>query len=249
MRITLNNNVTLDRGFGMLNVAIVDDNDKYIIDIKKLLKEFMSDFSYKIFEYNSADEFVDTLNEVQYDVIFLDIILGQNNGIDIGKIINKQQPEADIIFISVNQEYFKDVYRVNHSYFLIKDFEKDRFSDAIKKIISNKNRHYLTIQTKHDNCNIFLNDVLYFEGYLKHTKIYMSNGDVQEFSTNLKDIEKKLPSSSFIRVHQSFIVNLNHIKQYSRKSVFFSEECEVPISRSYTTAAREKITLFLGGAV
>ena len=233
----------------MIKIAIVDDNQFYINDIKKLLSENIENIAYDVIEYLTCDAFTDVLNTEKFDIIFLDIVLDKEDGIKLGLKINESQPNANIIFVSSHSEYFKDVYKVSHSYFLTKEFEKERFADALSKALKNIQRTTITIHTKNDNCKIVLNDVMCFEGFLKHTKVFMTNGSVTEYNVNIKDIERLLPNDTFVRTHQSFIINMNYIKKYNRQTIFMNCDNVIPISRTYINPVREKITLFLGGAI
>lgn len=233
----------------MIKIAIVDDNFHCVNDIKQLLEDSEYNLMYEIYEYLTAESFISALDEVHFDIVFLDIILGSKNGIELGGLINDKQPFANIIFVSANPEYFRDVYKVKHSYFLTKDIEKERFDDAISKVAKNLQRDYIMIHAKNESYKLNLNQIVYFESSLKHTKAHMSDGNVIEYNVNLKDIEKKLYHGDFIRVHKSFIANLNHIKKYSRQSIIFDSDMEIPISRSYMNVVKEMITLYLGETI
>lgn len=233
----------------MIKIAIVDDNHKCIDDIKNLLADGILHSKCETYEYLTSESFLASLDDIQFDIVFLDIILGNKDGIELGCLINDKQPLANIIFVSANPEYFRDVYKVKHSYFLTKDIEKERFDDAISKAVKNLHRDYIMIHAKNESYRLNLNQIAYFESSLKHTKAHMSDGNVLEYNVNLKDIEANLYNRDFIRVHKSFIVNLNHIKKYSRQSIFFDSDMEIPISRSYMNAVKEKITLYLGETI
>ena len=233
----------------MIRIAVVDDNAISISEVKELLKKYASEWEYETYEYSSAESFLNEIDKVFFDIVYLDIILGDKSGIDVGKILNEKQSGANVIFMSMNPEYFKDVYKVTHSYFLIKDFEEDRFADAISKALANIKRDVITINNKDGKHKIILNDVMFFEGYSKHTKVHFKDGEIIQYNNNIKEIETFLPEKDFVRTHQSFIVNMNHIKKYSRSEVCFDFEKTVPISRSYVASAREKITCFLGGMI
>ena len=64
-----------------------------------------------------------------------------------------------------------------------------------------------------------------------------------------EDLEALLPEKSFVRIHQSFIVNMRYITRYDRKNVVLKEMKTVPISRTYSVKAREEITCWLGGGL
>lgn len=233
----------------MIRIAIVDDNNFYVNDIKKLLAECIESAEFQVDEYLSGDEFLGTLSSLKYDIVFLDIVLGLHSGIDIGIEVNQQQPDANIIFVSSHPEYFEDVYRVSHSYFLTKDFDKERFADAVSKAVKSVRKNIIVLQVKNDRYRVDLNDVLYFEGYMKHTRIHFKNGDEAEYSINLRAVEEQLDNDEFIRSHQSYILNLRHVKRYNRQQVFFDFDKSIPVSRTHINTVREKITLFLGGVL
>lgn len=233
----------------MIKIAIVDDNKFHIDDIKKKLSENPRTGEYEIYEFTSAAKFKEIIEYEKFDIVFLDIVLGEDNGIELGGIINEKHPSANIIFVSANPEYFQDVYKVEHSYFLVKELDSERFNDAIERVFKNISRDAITLDTKNGKSVVFLNSVLYFESVLKRTRIYKINGETEEYNINMKTIEAMLPNRSFIRTHQSFIVNMQHIQRYDRQSVFLRGEKRIPISRTHTNNVRTQITRFLGGII
>ena len=214
---------------------------------KILLSKNIQDTSYTVSEFTSANSFLDVIDTRSFDIIFLDILLGEENGIELGKQINLKLPNANIIFISVNAEYFKDVYQVNHSYFLTKEFEEPRFIDAISKAIKNVCKKIISIDTKTGVHNLAVYDILYCESSSRHTKVYLKDGEVTEYNITLKELEALLPENLFVRTHQGFIVNLNFIKKYDRQNIYIGTDMVIPISRTHVNSVRDKITRYLGG--
>lgn len=233
----------------MIKIAIVDDNKFYVDDVKSLLSEYKVAEVYEVDEYSDPEVFKDKICEKQYDIVFLDIVFENCSGIEIGGMLNEKWPELNIIFVSAYPEYFKEVYRVKHSYFLTKEFERERFFDALEKAFKSARHEYITVHNKKEKHKIILHDVLFFEGYLKHTRIYLTNGEEMSVNINIKEIEAVLPTDSFVRTHQSFIVNMSHIEKYSRDTICVGKEKTVPISRTYINQARDKITMFMGGVL
>ena len=233
----------------MVRIAILDDNPYHIKDVRELLEEFLTGHCYCIDEYNDEKDFLNSILEKEYDVIFLDIVLNEKDGIEVGTIINDKFPRTNIIFISAYPEYFKDVYKVKHTYFLTKDFEKERFADAMSKVIRNINNNYVNFHTKKAVVRIPLNEVVYLEGYLKHTKICMIDKSVKAFNTDLRVVEARLPKENFLRIHQGYVVNMDYIQSYSRQNVTMVDGTVVPVSRSRLDSVRERLALFIGGVL
>ena len=92
---------------------------------------------------------------------------------------------------------------------------------------------------------INLNDVSYFEGILKKTIVHYVNAPKQTLNEPLKDIEKEILNTNFIRIHQSYIVNLTYITQFTKTKVNI-QDLEIPISRKYSQSALNGISKFLG---
>ena len=216
--------------------------------MKSLLSENI-DEEFTVCEFLTAEGFIDAINSEKYDIIFLDIILDEKDGIQIGTLINEKLPSASIIFVSVNPEYFKDVYKVTHSYFLTKELEEERFQDAVARALKQTKKDFILLHTKNGGQKILLKTVLFFESNLRHTILYFTGGETFEYNINLKDIELSLPRQTFVRTHKSFIVNMEHIQRYDRQNVFLSSGQGVPISRYYLDAAREKMACYFGGVL
>ncbi len=233
----------------MINIAIVDDNIYHAEDLNKLLCDYMLHREFKVEIYETAESFSEAMRTKSYEIVFLDIVLNDKNGIDLGEQLLVYHPETKIIFISTEMSYFKDVYRVPHVYFLTKDYEKVRFEDAMNKVLRIVEKRYITVPVKHENVHLLLKNIVYLEGYAGVTKVYMRDGTASEYRVNIKKMEALLPEEDFIRTHQSFIVNMHRIVKYTRQSLLTEIKTEVPISRAYIQHVREKIALFLGGAI
>ncbi len=233
----------------MIRIAILDDNPANAADVKKLLSEYPKKINCNITEFSNPHEFLQSAEVQQYDIVFIDIMLGDKNGIDAGAEFAEKQPYSSIIFMSANAEYFKDVYKVPHIYFLTKELERERFFDAVTRAVANIRRESVTVETKNGTYKIVLRDVLCFESNLKHTRVCLADGSIAEYNVNLKEIEALLPEKNFVRIHQSFIVNMRYITRYDRKNVVLKEMKTVPISRTYSVKAREEITCWLGGGL
>ena len=233
----------------MINIAIVDDNILHAEDLHKLLCAYMQHREYAVEIYENAEDFRADMRTKSYEIVFLDIVLNDKNGIDLGEQLLVYHPETKIIFVSSEMSYFKDVYRVPHVYFLTKDFEKVRFDDAMEKVLRLVEKRYITVPLKHENVHLLLKDIVYLEGYAGVTKAYMRDGTVSEYRVNIKKMEDLLPEEDFVRTRQSFVVNMHRIMKYTRQTLLMETEVEVPISRAYIHPVREKIALFLGGAI
>lgn len=232
----------------MVKIAILDDTELYIEKIKTLLEKNL-EVSYRVYEYSTSDSFIKQLDKQSFDILFLDIMLDKKDGIEVGKIVNEQNSSTNIIFVSENEEFFRAVYKVTHSYFLTKDFDEELFADAIDKAVKSIKREIITIHTKNGYEKFTVSKIAYCEGTRKKTKIVMLDGTSKEHYVSLEDIEDQLPEQNFLKCHKSFTVNMNYIARYDRKNIYMENEAIVPISKTYVKTAREVLTRFLGGVL
>ena len=234
----------------MIRVAVVDDNKAYIKDMEGLIDLNMKENEYILKKYSDEAQFIEDINHgAVFDILFLDIMLNKLNGIDIGSMINLRFPNSIIVFVSAFSDFFKDVYMVEHAYFLVKPFEPDRFEKAMTKVLEKINSAFLILQLRTGTKKIELNNVLFCENLLRHTKIYFADGNVEEYPVKLSEIEEALPKKRFIRTHQSFIVNLDKHVAAERFAIFFPYDLSVPVSKKYVNEVKDKILLYLGGVL
>ena len=225
----------------MINIAIIDDDKTFCDDFEEQIKKI--DNSYNTDCYYDINTFLESVSS--YNIAVIDIMLGKDNGIDIASAITEKYSNIKIIFISVEQDFFQDVYSVNHLYFLVKPISNEQLKQALSVCCSEINKQTLYTKLGSGTTAINLNDVSYFEGILKKTIVHYVNAPKQTLNEPLKDIEKEILNTNFIRIHQSYIINLTYITQFTKTKVNI-QDLEIPISRKYSQSALNGISKFLG---
>lgn len=185
------------------------------------------------------------LQEKTVDLLFLDIQMPELSGLEYSKMVN---PETRIVFTTAFGQYALDGYRVNALDYLLKPISYKDFLEAANKALSwfemkeNASAGGNVVKVE-DDCiyvksdyklvQIKLKDILYVEGLKDYVKIYIENEPKAILSLmSMKAMEERLPSSHFIRVHRSFIVQKNKIKIIDRGRIVFGKEY-IPVSDSY----------------
>jgi len=228
-----------------LNIAFLDDNRVDLEVIKQLTVRFFGAKNCMLSCFDNVSEFMSALPASSYDLIFLDIVLNDENGIQIGEKLNELSPDSDIVFISGYPQYFQDVYRARHSWFLTKPLDWGRFSEAMSRIMKRNETGMLGIHTKQGLERIPYRSILYLESVLKHTILHMKDGSKPDFSIQLQKVENDLPDTMFVRIHKSYIVNVRHILKYNSRFIEVEGGTQLPIGRTFYTSARERLTRIL----
>jgi DNA-binding LytR/AlgR family response regulator len=199
---------------------------------------------------NPLDAF-DYMVNSQVDLIFVDIQMPDLTGIEFTRAISKG---PKVIFTTAFEKYALEGFKLDVVDYLLKPFSYEEFFRAVQKALrlirlENKivvteietNQEFLFLKSEYKIRRINYNEILYIEGLKDYVKVYLKNDPKPILSlTSLKLLESKLPESKFMRVHRSFIVNLERIDTIERSRIIFGKEY-IPVSDQY----KEKFQEFL----
>jgi len=183
------------------------------------------------------------------DLIFLDIQMPDLNGVEFTRAMTKG---PKVIFTTAYEKYAIEGFKLDVVDYLLKPFSYDEFFKAVQKalrLIKLENGNVITqVEVKNDFLflkseykikRINFNDILYIEGLKDYVKVYTRNDPKPVLSlTSLKLLESKLPDSKFMRVHRSFIVNLEKIDTIERSRIIFGK-VYIPVSEQYKDKFQE----------
>ena len=221
----------------ILNCVIVDD--------EPLAVELLASYARKIpflnlvGTFNSAAVSIKTIREKTVDLLFLDIQMPELSGMEYAKIINEP---TKIVFTTAFSQYAVDGYRINAFDYLLKPISFEEFmrvADKALKCLSEKNvasgkeaNGYIFVKSDYKLVRINFKDILYAEGVKDYVKIYLKDGSSIKSLACLRNLIDFLPSPQFLRVHRSFIVNIDNMKTIDR-SRFVVGDKFIPISDTY----------------
>ena len=192
-----------------------------------------------------ASEF---LADTSVDLIFVDIQMPDLSGIEFTRLLEKG---PKVIFTTAFEKYALEGYKLEIVDYLLKPFSYDEFLNAVqkvKKIIRleqkavvkvDANGEFLFLKSDYKIKRLNFNDILYIEGMKDYVKVFTLNSLKPILSlTSLKLLESKLPEEMFMRVHRSFIVNLEKIDTIDRSRIVFGKEY-IPVSDQYKERFQE----------
>jgi DNA-binding LytR/AlgR family response regulator len=228
-----------------------------IIDDEKLAREILSILILKseklvlVEQFSNAIDAMKYLNSNEVDLIFLDIHMPNFSGFDFVQTI-KNPPK--IILVTVDKNFALDAFNYNCiADYLVKPIEEERYNRAIKRI-SIKKETPLPTPILPDNSikEIYVNiDKRLIKIDISTINFIQANGDyilikteVNNYTvhTTLKKIEEKLPKSSFIKIHRSYVINVNKIIDIQDSTVLIGKEL-IPVSKNNRSLLMESINL------
>lgn len=219
----------------MINIAVCDDDYITTTEIETLVKSFLqaNHLTFNITLFFNGENLLQTFNKkIYYDIIFLDIEM-EVNGITVAKKLRETNNVTLIIYISAYTSYALDLFDVEPFRFIKKPIDHKIFNKyldlAIKRILSEKQIY--TFRYKQMWYSILLKDILYFESNLHIVYIYTVNS-IYIHNKKLGDIEKNLKNAypPFLRIHQSYLVNLKYIQSINFSEVTLFNNTKLQIS-------------------
>lgn len=224
------------------------------IDDEPLALRLISDYISKtpflelVGAFENPMDAVDFLSSQSVDLIFVDIQMPDLSGIEFARSLENA---PKIIFTTAYEKYALEGFRLNAINYLLKPFSYEEFLKAAGKahkqaeLETNSiptieaNNQFLFLKSEYKIRRINFNDILYIEGLKDYIKVYTTGDDKPVLSLNsIKSLEQKLPDEKFMRVHRSFIVNLDRIETIERSRIIFGK-VYIPVSDQYKDKFQE----------
>ena len=212
-----------------LNCIIADDEPNAVSLLEVLIRQST--------EWNIAAQCFNGLEALQAvkqhkaDLIFLDINMPLLDGMALASLLPE---DIKIVFTTAYSEHAAESYNFATIDYLLKPITIKRFLNAQKKIEqafgSTVSDGYFFAKTGKTFKKVPVNDILYIEGEKEYVKLVLEKESILIYR-RLKEMENQL-SSSFLRIHNSYIINLDHLQQIQDNHVFIANK-RIPVSEKY----------------
>lgn len=236
-----------------MNVLIVEDERVAARRLERLIREILEDRDPSITRMETLKESLDFLENNSIDLLLLDLNLNGRDGFDILK--NAVAGSFQTIIVSANTERAIEAYEYGVLDFIPKPFEKKRLMKAIERLEGEResggsNTNVLVIKNRGRLSMVDIKEVHYIKGAGDYSEINLKSGDVQLHSKSLESLMKILPAS-YRRIHKSYIVDFNLIKDFhihggGRYECELEDGIKLPVSR---TRYRDLLTDLEKGSV
>lgn len=239
----------------MFKIAICDDEKYFIKVIQETLTNYQKekDILYEIDTFNSGKQLIELgIELVKYKIIFLDINMDGFDGIMTAKKIREISNNIFIAFITASVNYTLEGYKVDAVRYILKDSVS--FPDLIYECMDaiHAKMNYVVekkiFRFKQGIKKVSLDRLLYIESQLHNLEFYIMEDSLNKYTIygSLNDIEKEFMGSGFLRIHQSYLVNMRHIKKFNRYQILLSNGVLLNIPKSRYKHVEEMIVAYKG---
>lgn len=231
----------------------------------ELVAKFIDQTSFLSLEekFDNAIQALGYLNQHDVDLVFLDIQMPDLSGMELARILDGKNSvkKPRIIFTTAYNQFAIEGYKVDALDYLLKPFSYEEFLKAStkayqffenfrnpnneKKDPENQN-DYIFLKVEYQLVKVMLKDITHVEAYKDYVKVHLLDKPNPLLSlTSMKNMEGILPKDKFMRIHRSFIINLEHIDSVSRNVVKIGNH-QIAVSENYKEVFLEFMNKWMG---
>ncbi|WP_209403356.1 LytTR family DNA-binding domain-containing protein [Pseudozobellia sp. WGM2] len=223
-----------------LKCVVIDDSKMQRTAVSKLIRDH-KDLSLMA-DYENGIKAQKGLVNQQVDLLFLDIEMPVINGF---QFMESLEDRPQVILITSKPEYAMQAFDYDVTDYLMKPITSERFNKSVLKAllrsrgITHEEEDHIYVNSKLKKIKVFIKDIQWIEGLGDYLKIITDSETLLVLST-MKSFMNQLPEDEFLRIHKSYIINLNRVERYNSQHV---ELCgnQIPLSRHKKAALEEAL--------
>ncbi len=209
-----------------MRIGIIDDEKPARSELIYLIHNVMSEA--EIIEMASGEEALELLAKEHFDLLCIDINLGDISGVTLATTARKMFPKIEIVFATAYNNYAETAFEVEAMYYLMKPFSQEKVDYMLKRYQSRHSKKRDVSEETEDNKKqklskisisidkkivmIEISSIVYLEAQNRSCMIYTKN-KIYEDGNPLSYFEEKLKYNSFFRIQKSYLINLNYLKE------------------------------------
>lgn len=232
----------------MIKCLAIDDEPLALLQLRTMIEK--SPFLHLVAACQDAFEAMKVLGEEEVDAIFVDINMPDLNGLDFVRSLT--DPPL-IVFTTAYSQYALEGFKVNAIDYLLKPFGMPEFQKSAAKVKhqyelqkaalkeQSLSSDTLFVKADYRTVRVSLKQIVYVESKSEYLQLHLDNGEKLMFLMSIKKLADILPADGFLRIHRSYIVNMNKAKEISKMRIKLSDDTLLPISDMYKDEVQKYI--------
>ena len=224
-----------------MKIALVDDD---LLSLKRL-REYIERYVGEPADcFESGESFLKAWHGGFYDIVILDIFMGEKNGVEVAKTIRRTDNDARLVFVSSSNEFAGESYEVNACYYLRKPFTDEDFAKMLDRTELDKLELMRSIRLP-DGQPIVLRNIIYADFSSHYMTFHNKNGANTVSRVSFSEVEPILCDNSyFCSPSKGVVVNFYEVKLRDSDVFLMSDGTRIPISRRKSKEVREEYARF-----
>lgn len=214
-------------------LAICDDETTVIEYVSSIVNEWAAanQYAVQLRTFSSAESFLFSYEEENdYDILLLDVEMGQMDGVSLAKSIRRNNETVQIVFITGYSEYISEGYEVSALHYLMKPVKKEKLFEVLNRATEKleKNERILTLELSGEMVRIPLHEIRYIDVNGNYITLHAKNDYTAK--KTLGEVQKTL-DERFFKVGRSHIVNLTYVQRVTKTEAYLSDGSTIPLPR------------------
>ena len=219
----------------MLNISICDDDKTSVDKLSQMVKEYcqQNNMDYTLSAYTTGGDLL-AGDIASCHLLFLDVDMGEENGIAIAHEIRKTNKDVIIVYVSGYVQYAPAGYNVKAFAYILKNDLDDLFKTTMDDVVKQMDFRGMVykVKTVDGEISLPLKNILYIESFDKiteiHTNLPQSKHTVRQ---TLTDAVKQLADKGFLQIHKSYLVNMQHITKLKNYTIVLTDGTPLPAAQ------------------
>lgn len=227
-----------------MNILIIEDSLTFINDFTVILKtdNVLKDASF----YYVTNDFENIDYSLEYQVVFIDLHLGNINGLELAKKIKMCSPKSLLVFVTADKSLVFDTLEICPFYFVRKSHLKDDMLTFFKMFRAHMNDNFsIAFSYRQKAVRIKVSDIIYVESVGHYLKIvtldseYKKKEKISEFKKEISNVHQ------FIQIHRSYLINMDYIYEVKNMYIILVNQKEINIGKTYKKEFKNKFQEYL----
>ncbi len=195
-----------------MKILIVDDESLALARLRRMLNTLGYE---DIIEADNAESAREAVKEADIDLVLLDINMPQTNGLELGYELRYQEEDLAIIYQTAYDEHALKAFDIGAVGYLVKPFSMEQLAQSIERVKSElkSDKQFRLMSKNGENYYLFKpEDIYYVQADLSEVILRSAKG-FSYYPHKISELEKQLSNHDFVRIHRSYLININKIKE------------------------------------
>lgn len=194
--------------------------------------------------FEGAEEYLFKAEQNAYDVIFLDISMRGQNGMELARQIREKEKDVILVFVTSDASYVFDGYEVGAYRYLMKPVDEKKLWEILDYARTQKEveeENYILVKKDSQSVRVNLKDIIYIEAQKHYVNLCMENKESINIKTAFTELlqETQEKSDTIFLTHRSYAVNIEKVVRIGRTECVLSDSSVIPVSRSFYKEVNE----------
>ena len=234
----------------MIRIAVCDDSPEFLQQAVNMVERWSEESGVpaEIYRFDNGDALLAKNAVTHMDIIFLDIIMPLQSGIDTAKELRQSDKAVRIIFLTSSPEFALDSYEVKAQDYLLKPVTYEKVKETLTECSHTfeEEPKNIVLKTAFEYQKLYFHDMEYAEAQNKRVVFYLRTGKTVESAESLHYLEDRLClNDGFFKCHRSYLVYLPNVDHFSMTEIITKSGRSIPIARGYGKAFKEAYFAFV----